>query len=89
MTSHASLPLKIAAVLWVVWGLVHMFAGIMTITQETSGAVAGIADAVEVEGEAPAEALGVEGPGETVGDEEDLVGGVEEGNLLEFGFRNG
>lgn len=44
--SHA-LALKIAAVLWVIWGLVHMFAGVMTISQDAAGAVAGIADAVD------------------------------------------
>ncbi|MFK7737582.1 MAG: hypothetical protein AB8B50_16220 [Pirellulaceae bacterium] len=47
--SKTSIPLKIAAVLWVVWGLVHVLAGVMTISQETSKAVAGIADAVEAE----------------------------------------
>ena len=39
--------LRTAAVLWVVWGLVHMLAGGMTMARETSAAVAGIADAVE------------------------------------------
>jgi len=47
MTGNHSLALKAAAILWIVWGLVHMFAGIMTIGQETSAAVAGIADAVD------------------------------------------
>ncbi len=47
MTSNYSLLLKISAVLWVIWGLVHMFAGIMTITRDASSAVAGIADAVD------------------------------------------
>ncbi len=47
--SNATLStlLKITAGLWVVWGLVHMFAGFMTISQDTAGAVAGIADAVD------------------------------------------
>lgn len=39
--------LKVTAVLWVIWGLVHVIAGVMTISQETSQAVAGIADAVD------------------------------------------
>lgn len=39
--------LRIAAVLWAVWGLVHMLAGIMTISRDTAGAIAGIADAVD------------------------------------------
>ncbi|MEJ8562794.1 hypothetical protein QTO30_17295 [Yoonia sp. GPGPB17] len=47
MTSRYRLALQIAAVLWVIWGLVHMFAGIMTISQDTGAAVAGIADAVD------------------------------------------
>lgn len=38
--------LGVAAVLWLIWGLVHAFAGIMTITQDTPQAVQGIADAV-------------------------------------------
>ncbi|GIT91129.1 hypothetical protein JANAI62_15840 [Jannaschia pagri] len=47
MANQQSLALKIAAVLWVVWGLVHMFAGIMTILNGTSAAVAAIADGVD------------------------------------------
>lgn len=47
MTGTHSLALRIAAVLWCIWGLVHMFAGIMTISQDAAGAVAGIADAVD------------------------------------------
>ncbi|MEM6798706.1 MAG: hypothetical protein AAF589_04260, partial [Planctomycetota bacterium] len=39
--------LRAAAVLWVVWGLVHVLAGVMTISQDTTGAVQGIADAVD------------------------------------------
>lgn len=41
--------LRIAAVLWVIWGVVHVLAGVMTITQDTPAAVAGIADAVDPE----------------------------------------
>lgn len=47
MTDTHKLLLKIAAALWIIWGLVHMFAGVMTISQDTGGAVAGIADAVD------------------------------------------
>ncbi|MBY4894502.1 hypothetical protein KUL25_17225 [Rhodobacteraceae bacterium N5(2021)] len=47
MTATNRLLLKISSVLWVIWGLVHMFAGMMTISQGTAGAVAGIADAVD------------------------------------------
>ena len=52
MTTIAPRPrvnalLRTSAVLWVVWGLVHMFAGIATIGRDTTGAVQGIADGVE------------------------------------------
>ena len=47
MTKNYSLALKIAAILWIIWGLVHMFAGVMTIAQDAGGAVAGIADKVD------------------------------------------
>ncbi len=50
MKNH-SILLKIAAVLWIVWGLVHVFAGVMTmrgpLTGDISAAVSGIADAVD------------------------------------------
>ena len=39
--------LKSAAVLWVVWGVVHSLAGVLTISGDTASAVQGIADAVE------------------------------------------
>lgn len=39
--------LKTITVLWVLWGLVHAFAGIMTMAGDTPGAVAAIADAVD------------------------------------------
>ena len=39
--------LQLSAVLWVVWGLVHMLAGVLTISRDTSEAAQGIADAVE------------------------------------------
>jgi hypothetical protein len=43
----ASTLLKISAILWVIWGLVHAFAGVMTISGDTATAAAGIADAVD------------------------------------------
>mgnify|MGYP001311148560 CR=1 FL=1 len=47
----ASKLLKLSAVLWGVWGLVHILAGVLTIkgilTGDISAAVAGIADAVD------------------------------------------
>lgn len=45
--------LRVAAVLWVLWGLVHVLAGVMTMSQETPAAVAGIADAVDAAALAP------------------------------------
>lgn len=48
---NVSILLKISAVLWIVWGLVHMLAGGMTISALLGGditaAVSGIADAVD------------------------------------------
>lgn len=42
---------KISAVLWIIWGLVHILAGVMTdsfvLSDDIKGAVAGIADAVD------------------------------------------
>jgi len=46
-----SIVLKIIAILWIIWGLVHMFAGGITMYFITSGdiaaAIGGIADAVD------------------------------------------
>ena len=39
--------LKIIAILWLIWGLVHAFAGIMIISSDTTGAIQAIADGVE------------------------------------------
>lgn len=42
---------KTAAILWIIWGLVHILAGVMTdyhtLSDNTTGAVAGIADKVD------------------------------------------
>ncbi|MEM9989869.1 MAG: hypothetical protein AAF723_10160, partial [Pseudomonadota bacterium] len=45
--SLTSLLLKISAGLWVVWGLVHMFAGVLTMASDTPTAIGNIADAVD------------------------------------------
>lgn len=46
-----SILLKIAAVLWIIWGFVHILAGVLTLNFVLSGdisaSVAGIADAVD------------------------------------------
>ena len=47
-TSHATL-LRVIAVLWVIWGVVHVLAGVMTVSLPTPDAVAGIADALDRE----------------------------------------
>ena len=47
MNNQTILLLKISSVLWVIWGLVHMFAGVIVISQDAAGAVTAIADAVE------------------------------------------
>ena len=39
--------LKGAAVLWVIWGLVHTLAGVMVLTSDASGGFQAIADAVD------------------------------------------
>ena len=48
---NLSISLKIAAVLWIIWGIVHIFAGVMTMSfilqGDIASAVSGIADAVD------------------------------------------
>lgn len=44
---QSTLILKTISVLWVIWGLVHAFAGIMTMAGDTPTAIAAIADAVD------------------------------------------
>lgn len=44
---------KISAILWIIWGLVHILAGVMTVkgivTNDISASISGIADAVDPE----------------------------------------
>ena len=47
MTQKQKSVFKVTAALWVFWGLVHAFAGVMTISLDTPAAIAGIADAVD------------------------------------------
>lgn len=50
MSQSQSMALKIAAVLWVIWGLVHVIAGVIIIsTPDAAGAVQAVADAVPKE----------------------------------------
>lgn len=48
---NVSILLKISAILWVIWGLVHMLAGGLTMSAvlggDITGAVSGISDAVD------------------------------------------
>ena len=46
-TGAGSILLKIAAVLWVIWGLVHLLAGVIVLTSDASGGFAAIADAAD------------------------------------------
>ncbi len=50
---NLSLLFKISAILWIIWGVVHIFAGVMTmkgvLTDDISASVSGIADAVNPE----------------------------------------
>lgn len=47
LSSAQSIALKIAAALWVVWGFVHVFAGVVIISApDAAGAVQAVADAV-------------------------------------------
>lgn len=45
--AQITLLLRIITVLWVIWGLVHMFAGVMTISLVAPHSISGIADKVD------------------------------------------
>ncbi len=47
MTQRQALTLKVAAVLWVIWGAVHMLAGVIVIPADAGAGFAAIADAVD------------------------------------------
>ena len=47
MTNVQKLALKVAAVLWLVWGLVHLLAGILVLANDASGGFQAILDAVD------------------------------------------
>ncbi|MBT8195737.1 MAG: hypothetical protein HKO56_04515 [Bacteroidia bacterium] len=50
---NASFFFKASAVLWIIWGLVHILAGVLTmkgiLTDDISSSVSGIADAVDAD----------------------------------------
>ncbi|MEM9628328.1 MAG: hypothetical protein AAGA21_19000 [Pseudomonadota bacterium] len=54
MANPQRLALKVASILWIIWGIVHAFAGIMVITTDAASGFQAIGDAVD-----PAE---LEGP---------------------------
>lgn len=43
----SSISLKIAAILWIVWGAVHALAGVIVISADTASGFQGIADGVD------------------------------------------
>lgn len=47
MSSAETYSLKAASVLWVVWGLVHMLAGVLVLSADAANGFANIADAVD------------------------------------------
>jgi len=47
MTKSQIFALKTSSVLWVVWGLVHILAGVIILSTDASGGFAGVADAVD------------------------------------------
>jgi hypothetical protein len=44
---RTNLLLRIAAVLWLIWGIVHVIAGSVVLSLDTTGAIQGIADGVD------------------------------------------
>jgi hypothetical protein len=47
MSTTQTTALKIASVLWIIWGLVHAFAGVMVISSDAAGGFAAILDAMD------------------------------------------
>ncbi len=47
MSPGRVLALRVSAVLWIVWGVVHALAGAIVLSADASGALQAIADAVE------------------------------------------
>ena len=49
MSSSKLTALKVASVLWVIWGAVHLLAGVIVLSSDASGGFAAIADAIPPE----------------------------------------
>lgn len=47
MTKSHALALKASAILWIIWGLVHILAGVIVLSSDATGGVQAIADAVD------------------------------------------
>lgn len=47
MSGMQKMALKVAAILWIVWGLVHTFAGVLVLASDAAGGFQAIADAVD------------------------------------------
>ena len=47
MSSQKKLALRVAAVLWVIWGLVHALAGVIVLSGDATSGFQAIADAVD------------------------------------------
>ncbi len=47
MTNKQKTALRAAAVLWIIWGLVHTLAGVIVLTSDASGGFQAIADAID------------------------------------------
>lgn len=47
MTDTQALALKVAGALWIVWGLVHLFAGVLVLIGDTASGFQAIADAID------------------------------------------
>ena len=43
----SELAVRIASILWIVWGLVHAFAGVVILSADATGALQAVADAVD------------------------------------------
>jgi len=46
MTSTQGMALKVASLLWIIWGLVHLLAGVIVLSSDATGGFQAIADAV-------------------------------------------
>ncbi len=62
MTSTQKNMLRVASILWIIWGLVHILAGVIVLSSDATGGIQAIADAVD--------------PASIVGDYPAALGGI-------------